>query len=83
MVTMQEHFGFITDERSEHRTNIRTPDVQTTGGRTTKNVEQFITDQPVDWRLDEHTRLLGRQGIAAARARLELCGTKSSLASAA
>jgi hypothetical protein len=37
-------------------------------------------NEVADWRIDEHTKQVGRQGIAAARRTLEAC---SSMASAA
>ena len=36
-----------------------------------RNQLALIDPKPADWRLDERTRQLGRQGVAAARAALE------------
>jgi len=68
---MQERFGFTTGEGS----------AQFDGSSS----DRRITDQPVDWRLDEETRQLGRRGIAAARERLAACGrsTRHQLSDAA
>ena len=39
---------------------------------TTSSDHDTVTE--VEWRLDEHTRMVGRMGIAAARARLQASG---------
>jgi len=33
----------------------------------------FTGDDRADWRIDEHTRSVGRQGVATARATLAAC----------
>jgi hypothetical protein len=43
----------------------------------------FSGDIDIDWRIDDHTRLVGRQGIAAAREALDNCKESVEMAEAA
>ena len=37
----------------------------------------FDEEDFIDWRIDEHTKAIGRMGIAAARATLESCKARA------
>ncbi|HEV3265713.1 MAG TPA: hypothetical protein VG014_09320 [Acidimicrobiales bacterium] len=46
------------------------PELPLAGGNTAEPAPSASEPRPPEWRLDERTRLIGRQGIAAARALL-------------